>query len=260
MADLWIAGVRVSAQRAASRRCGCTSRAAGSCCGAAGSARRWCTPARQLPAGARAHLGARGSAADVGGRVVAGDDRDAEVHGAPADVGLRGAAAGAGVRWRTACACRRWRDAPCPEPLASRRERLHLRRVASAARGAPARGAGGGERGAGVRRGRVRRGDRLRERGARASARASSCATSRARRARPPRRRPSRTCGSARSTRYAGSIVVPPHCGAELLDVIDFSDASISASAMKRRIAGIRWRYDRHRAVYEQRDPRRCVV
>ncbi len=52
---------------------------------------------------------------------------------------------------------------------------------------------------------------------------------------------------------HAGSIVVPPHCGAELLDVIDFSDASISASAVKRRIAGIEWRYDRHRAVYEQR-------
>jgi len=50
----------------------------------------------------------------------------------------------------------------------------------------------------------------------------------------------------------AGSIVVPPHCGAELLDVIDFSDALISASSMKRRIAAIRWRYDRHRAAYEQ--------
>jgi hypothetical protein len=50
----------------------------------------------------------------------------------------------------------------------------------------------------------------------------------------------------------AGGLVVPPHCGAELLDAVDFTDAYISGSAIKRRIAALRWRYDRHRAVYEQ--------
>jgi hypothetical protein len=50
----------------------------------------------------------------------------------------------------------------------------------------------------------------------------------------------------------AGAIVVPPNCGQEVLDVIDFSDAMISASAVKRRVASIRWRFDRRRGVYEQ--------
>jgi hypothetical protein len=50
----------------------------------------------------------------------------------------------------------------------------------------------------------------------------------------------------------AGSIVVPPNCGQELLDAVDFTDALISASAVKRRVTEIRWRYDRRRGVYEQ--------
>jgi hypothetical protein len=50
----------------------------------------------------------------------------------------------------------------------------------------------------------------------------------------------------------AGSVVVPPNCGQELLDAIDFTDALISPTAIKRRVAEIRWRYDRRRAVYEQ--------
>jgi hypothetical protein len=50
----------------------------------------------------------------------------------------------------------------------------------------------------------------------------------------------------------AGAIIVPPNCGQEVLDVIDFSDALISAAAVKRRVSGIRWRFDRHRAIYEQ--------
>lgn len=50
----------------------------------------------------------------------------------------------------------------------------------------------------------------------------------------------------------AGAIIVPPNCGQEILDVIDFSDVLISPVAIKRRVASIRWRFDRHRAVYEQ--------
>jgi hypothetical protein len=50
----------------------------------------------------------------------------------------------------------------------------------------------------------------------------------------------------------AGRLVVPPHCGLELLDAVDWTDAAISSSAIKRRVAGIRWRYDRRRSVYEQ--------
>lgn len=51
----------------------------------------------------------------------------------------------------------------------------------------------------------------------------------------------------------AGEIIAPPNCGQELLDVIDFSDALISASAVKRRVSAIRWRFDRRRGIYEQR-------
>ena len=50
----------------------------------------------------------------------------------------------------------------------------------------------------------------------------------------------------------AGRIVVPPNCGQELLDVVDFTDPLIAASAIKRRVAAIAWRYDRARRVYEQ--------
>jgi hypothetical protein len=50
----------------------------------------------------------------------------------------------------------------------------------------------------------------------------------------------------------AGAIVVPPNCGQELLDVIDFTDPLISPTAVKRRVAELRWRYGRHAAVYEQ--------
>jgi hypothetical protein len=50
----------------------------------------------------------------------------------------------------------------------------------------------------------------------------------------------------------AGALVVPPNCGQEVLDLVDFTDAAISASAVKRRVAGIDWRYERRRGVYEQ--------
>lgn len=50
----------------------------------------------------------------------------------------------------------------------------------------------------------------------------------------------------------AGRIIVPPHSGLELLDAVELADAFISASAIKRRVAAIRWRYDRGKAVYEQ--------
>jgi hypothetical protein len=50
----------------------------------------------------------------------------------------------------------------------------------------------------------------------------------------------------------AGRIVVPPNCGQELYDVVDFTDALVSASAVKRRVAAIRWAYDRRRGEYEQ--------
>jgi hypothetical protein len=50
----------------------------------------------------------------------------------------------------------------------------------------------------------------------------------------------------------AGRIVVPPNCGQELLDVVDFSDALVAPAAVKRRVSSIRWTYDRRRAAYEQ--------
>jgi hypothetical protein len=50
----------------------------------------------------------------------------------------------------------------------------------------------------------------------------------------------------------AGSIVVPPNCGQELLDVVDFTDALISGAAVKRRVTAIRWTYDRRHGAYEQ--------
>jgi hypothetical protein len=51
----------------------------------------------------------------------------------------------------------------------------------------------------------------------------------------------------------AGLITVPPNCGQELYDMIEFSDATISAGNVKRRVKGIDWRYERRGgAVYEQ--------
>jgi hypothetical protein len=50
----------------------------------------------------------------------------------------------------------------------------------------------------------------------------------------------------------SGSITVPPHCGLEILDIVEFTDALISPTAIKRRVAGIRWRYDRAHPKYEQ--------
>jgi hypothetical protein len=51
----------------------------------------------------------------------------------------------------------------------------------------------------------------------------------------------------------AGELVCPPICGLELLDVLTFSDPLVSAAAQTRRVAGITWRLDRARQVYEQR-------
>ncbi len=50
----------------------------------------------------------------------------------------------------------------------------------------------------------------------------------------------------------AGEVIVPPNCGQELLDAIDFTDALISPTAIKRRVTEIRWRYNRRKAQYEQ--------
>ncbi|MDP9236290.1 MAG: hypothetical protein M3P30_02640 [Chloroflexota bacterium] len=50
----------------------------------------------------------------------------------------------------------------------------------------------------------------------------------------------------------SGRVMVPPNCGQELLDVVDFTDALIAPTAIKRRVTSIRWAYDRRRAVYEQ--------
>jgi hypothetical protein len=45
---------------------------------------------------------------------------------------------------------------------------------------------------------------------------------------------------------------VPPHVGLELLDVVDLDDEHLALSGELRRVTGIRWRYDRQRALYEQ--------
>jgi phage baseplate assembly protein W len=50
----------------------------------------------------------------------------------------------------------------------------------------------------------------------------------------------------------SGALVVPPNVGQELLDLVDFSDPLVVAISVKRRVAGIDWRYDRRRGVYEQ--------
>jgi hypothetical protein len=49
-----------------------------------------------------------------------------------------------------------------------------------------------------------------------------------------------------------GLIAVAPNCGQELYDVIDVTDPLIAASAVKRRVSRIRWRYDARRGVYDQ--------
>jgi hypothetical protein len=50
----------------------------------------------------------------------------------------------------------------------------------------------------------------------------------------------------------AGEMAAPPNCGQELLDVVDFSDALVAPGAVKRRVMGIGWRYERRGARYEQ--------
>lgn len=50
----------------------------------------------------------------------------------------------------------------------------------------------------------------------------------------------------------AGELIVPPNCGQEMLDMVDFTDLYMDAAAIKRRVEGIRWRYDRHAGLYEQ--------
>jgi hypothetical protein len=49
-----------------------------------------------------------------------------------------------------------------------------------------------------------------------------------------------------------GRIIVPPNVGLEVLDVVEFTDGLVAAAAVQRRAMGIRWRYDRHRALYQQ--------
>ena len=112
-------------------------------------------------------------------------------------------------------------------------------------------GAGGRERGAGVRRGAFGEaidfanaslsiGTREQQRDITSASGATAAATATAH------------LRQRQLDAEAGSIVVPPNCGQEILDVIDFSDPLISPTAIKRRVASIRWRYDRRRGVYEQ--------
>ncbi len=49
-----------------------------------------------------------------------------------------------------------------------------------------------------------------------------------------------------------GTLTVPPVCGLEVLDVVDITDPLIGASAVKRRVQEIRWRYDARGGTYEQ--------
>lgn len=46
-------------------------------------------------------------------------------------------------------------------------------------------------------------------------------------------------------------IGVPVHCGLELYDVVDVTDAGAGLSASKRRVRGYRWRLDRLRGLYQ---------
>lgn len=50
----------------------------------------------------------------------------------------------------------------------------------------------------------------------------------------------------------AGHLVAPPNCGQERLDAIDFTDDRVGPDPTVRRVAAIRWRFDKRRAVYEQ--------
>ena len=50
----------------------------------------------------------------------------------------------------------------------------------------------------------------------------------------------------------AGHLLVPPHCGLEILDVVQWTDEFMQPAALLRRVQGIRWRYDRKRSVYQQ--------
>ena len=50
----------------------------------------------------------------------------------------------------------------------------------------------------------------------------------------------------------AGRIVCPPVCGLELLDVIDITDDLVAATAVTKRVQGIRWLWDIIAGKYEQ--------
>ena len=50
-----------------------------------------------------------------------------------------------------------------------------------------------------------------------------------------------------------GEIVGPAHCGLELYDVVEVTDALAGLSAAKRRVMGLALRYSASRGVYEQR-------
>lgn len=50
----------------------------------------------------------------------------------------------------------------------------------------------------------------------------------------------------------SGAVTVPPHCGLEILDVVDFTDPTIAPIAIKRRVSAIHWRLVRAREVFEQ--------
>lgn len=58
---------------------------------------------------------------------------------------------------------------------------------------------------------------------------------------------------SARRGNYHGFILVPPHCGVELWDVISITDPLCAQDTQKYRVIGIMLIYDPQRQRYQQR-------
>ena len=57
----------------------------------------------------------------------------------------------------------------------------------------------------------------------------------------------------ARLSKYQGSILVPPHCGVELWDVISITDPACAQDIQSYRVTGIMLIYDPQRQRYQQR-------
>lgn len=56
-----------------------------------------------------------------------------------------------------------------------------------------------------------------------------------------------------RLTGARGIVLIPPNCGQELFDVVQISDSGANQSAVKFRVAGIRFEYNIRQSRYEQR-------